>query len=137
PTEYEWEAAALANRPGEPRRVLPWGATVADTARGDLGAQALGTASVDDHAAGDGPFGLRQSIGTAWEWTASQFLPYDGFKVDMYPFMSTLQFGYHKTTKGGSCATDPTLIRGTYRQAYLPFRRDAFTGFRTCAREKT
>ena len=47
--------------------------------------------------------------------------------------MSTLQFGDHKTTKGGSCATSSCLIRNTYRQAYLPGRRDVFTGFRTCA----
>jgi iron(II)-dependent oxidoreductase len=60
-------------------------------------------------------------------------LPYDGFKVDMYPFMSTLQFGDHKVTKGGSCATSSNLIRGTYRQAYLPLRNDVYTGFRTCA----
>ena len=52
----------------------------------------------------------------------------------MYPYMSTLQFGYHKVTKGGSCATSSPLIRSTYRQAYLPVRSDVFTGFRTCAR---
>jgi iron(II)-dependent oxidoreductase len=72
-------------------------------------------------------------LGTVWEWTSSQFLPYDGFSVDMYPFMSTLQFGYHRTTKGGSCATASQLIRGTYRQAYFPDRTDVFVGFRTCA----
>ena len=48
-------------------------------------------------------------------------------------FMSTLQFATHKVTKGGSCATSSNLIRGTYRQAYLPFRSDVYTGFRTCA----
>jgi iron(II)-dependent oxidoreductase len=71
-------------------------------------------------------------MGSAWEWTSSNFLPYDGFAVDMYPFMSTLQFGTHQVTKGGSCATSSCLIRNSYRQAYLPERRDAFTGFRTC-----
>ena len=73
-------------------------------------------------------------IGTAWEWTTSPFLPYDGFRCDMYPFMSTLQFGDHKVARGGSCATSSCLIRATYRQAYFPGRQDAFTGFRTCAR---
>lgn len=75
-----------------------------------------------------------QMFRAAWQWTASPFLPYDGFKADMYPFMSTLQFGYHKTAKGGSWATDPGLIRPSYRQAYLPLRRDVFVGFRTCSR---
>ena len=60
---------------------------------------------------------------------------FDGFAVDMYAYMSTLQFGDHKTTKGGSCATSSSLIRSTYRQAYLPIRNDIFIGFRTCAVE--
>jgi iron(II)-dependent oxidoreductase len=72
-------------------------------------------------------------IGTCWEWTTDPYLPYDGFRVDMYVFMSTLQFGTHKTTRGGSCASSSSLIRSTYRQAYHPDRFDAFTGFRTCA----
>ena len=55
----------------------------------------------------------------------------------MYPYMSTLQFGDHKTTRGGSCATSSCLVRNTYRQAYAPGRRDAFTGFRTCRRVQT
>ena len=91
---------------------------------------------VFDFPEGDSPFGCRQMTGTVWEWTSDQFLPYDGFKVDMYPFMSTLQFGDHKVTKGGGCATSSCLIRGTYRQAYLPQRNDVYTGFRTCALER-
>ena len=71
--------------------------------------------------------------GSVWEWTNSQFFPYDGFKIDVYPFMSTLQFGDHKVSRGGGCATSPNLIRGTYRQAYLAERNDVYTGFRTCA----
>ncbi len=55
--------------------------------------------------------------------------------MDMYVYMSSLQFGHHKTTKGGSCATSSSLIRRTYRQAYFPQRRDVFVGLRTCASE--
>lgn len=134
PTEFEWEAAALGNRPGEPRRRFPWGDTP-DSRRVDMDNGALGRLPVDAFAEGDSPFGCRQMLGTVWEWTSSQFLPYDGFAVDMYPFMSTLQFGDHKTTRGGSCATSSALIRGTYRQAYHPDRDDVFVGFRTCAVE--
>ena len=133
PTEYEWEVAALGNRPGEPFQRYPWGNRPADATLADLDGQALGQNPVYDYPQGDSPFGCRQMIGGVWEWTSSQFFPYDGFKVDMYPFMSTLQFGDHKVTRGGSCATSSCLIRGTYRQAYLPLRNDAFTGFRTCA----
>ncbi|WP_152205367.1 selenoneine synthase SenA [Marinobacter changyiensis] len=132
PTEAEWEAAALGNQPGRPFHRFPWGDTQ-DPARVDMDARLMAQLPVSALSEGDGPFGCRQMIGTVWEWTTDQFLPYDGFSVDMYPYMSTLQFGDHKVTKGGSCATSSMLIRGTYRQAYLPQRNDVYTGFRTCA----
>lgn len=133
PTEYEWEVAALGNRPGEPFRRFPWGNDPVAPEHADLGGRSMVQNPVWDYPAGESPFGCRQMIGGVWEWTSDQFFPYDGFKIDVYPFMSTLQFGDHKVTKGGSCATSPNLIRGTYRQAYLAQRNDVFTGFRTCA----
>ncbi|GAA3947056.1 SUMF1/EgtB/PvdO family nonheme iron enzyme [Allohahella marinimesophila] len=140
PTELEWEAAALDNRPGQDFQLLPWERTgVSDgspedfASLADMDARALGRLPATALPAGASPSGCLQMIGTCWEWTSSQFLPYDGFRMDMYPYMSTLQFGTHKTTRGGSCATSSLLIRGTYRQAYLPDRFDVFTGFRSCA----
>lgn len=132
PTEYEWEAAALGNRPDEPFRRFPWGDKF-ERGRADTDAELMAQLPVTALAEGASPYGCRQMLGTVWEWTSNQFLPYDGFAVDIYPFMSTLQFGDHKVTKGGSCATSSMLIRGTYRQAYLPMRNDVYTGFRTCA----
>ena len=132
PTEYEWEAAALGNKKGQDLRKFPWGNTM-DASKVDMNGQHLAHIPVNAYPEGDSVFGCRQMIGTVWEWTSSQYLPYDGFTTDMYVFMSTLQFGYHKTTKGGSCATSSILIRGSYRQAYLPNRTDVFVGFRTCA----
>jgi len=133
PTEFEWEVAALANRAGESFRRYPWGNQAPDAMLADMDGRNMAQNPVWDYPAGESPFGCRQMVGSVWEWTSNQFLPYDGFKVDMYPFMSTLQFGDHKVTKGGSCATSSNLIRGTYRQAYLPLRNDVYTGFRTCA----
>lgn len=131
PTEYEWEAAALGNQNKQLRK-YPWGNTM-DAQKVDMDGIHLAHVPVTAYPEGDSVFGCRQMLGTVWEWTSSQYLPYDGFAVDMYVFMSTLQFGYHKTTKGGSCATSSILIRGSYRQAYLPERTDVFVGFRTCA----
>ncbi|PAV24621.1 hypothetical protein CF392_15330 [Tamilnaduibacter salinus] len=132
PTEYEWEVAALGNVPDAPFRRFPWGDAM-EAGCADLDGHFMAQLPVSALSKGDSPFGCRQMVGTAWEWTRNEFLPYDGFKVDMYPFMSTLQFGDHKVTKGGGCATASLLIRGTYRQAYAPGRRDVYTGFRTCA----
>lgn len=131
PTEVEWEAAALGNRPGERHRRYPWGDTM-DPARVDMDGTGLASQPVTALPEGESPFGCRQMLGTVWEWTADQFFPYDGFAIDIYPFMSTLQFATHKVTRGGSCATSSRLIRGTYRQAYMPDRHDVFVGFRTC-----
>ncbi|WP_250831540.1 selenoneine synthase SenA [Marinobacter sediminum] len=133
PTEFEWEVAALGNRPGEPFRRYPWGNQSPDASLADMDGLHMAQNPVYDYPEAESPFGCRQMIGAVWEWTSSQFFPYDGFRIDMYPFMSTLQFGDHKVTRGGSCATSSCLIRGTYRQAYLPMRNDVFTGFRTCA----
>lgn len=135
PTEIEWEVAALGNRPNEPNRRYPWGDAM-DSSRVDMDGRGLASQPVTALPEGDGPFGCRQMLGTLWEWTSNQFFPYDGFAIDMYPFMSTLQFGDHKVTKGGSCGTSSRLIRGSYRQAYLPNRQDVFVGFRTCAIEE-
>lgn len=132
PTETEWEVAALGNRPQQPQRRFPWGDDP-DPERVDMDARLMAQLPVTALPEGDSPFGCRQMLGTVWEWTSSQFLPYDGFRVDIYPYMSTLQFGDHKVSRGGSCATSSYLIRGTYRQAYLPQRSDVYTGFRTCA----
>lgn len=136
PTEAEWEAAALGNQPGQSFRRFPWGDEL-DPSRVDMDARLMAQLPVSALAEGDSRFGCRQMIGTVWEWTTDQFLPYNGFSVDMYPYMSTLQFGDHKVAKGGSCATSSMLIRGTYRQAYLPQRNDVYTGFRTCALKDT
>ncbi len=128
PSEYEWEAAAR----GPEGRLFPWGEHM-DSEKVDMDAKTMAKIPVDALPGGASPFGCLQMIGSAWEWTSNPYLPYNGFSVDMYPYMSTLQFGTHKTTKGGSCATSSQLIRASYRQAYFPARCDVFTGFRTCA----
>lgn len=132
PTEHEWEAAALGNLKDQPVRRYPWGNEM-DSDKVDMDGYHLAHVPVTAYEEGDSIFGCRQMLGTVWEWTSSQYLPYDGFTIDMYPFMSTLQFGYHKVTRGGSCATSSVLIRGSYRQAYFPTRTDVFVGFRTCS----
>ncbi len=129
PTEFEWEIAAR----GPEALKFPWGNEATLPPPAALECCNPGTAPVSAYAEGASAFGCLQMIGTAWEWTTSQYLPYPGFCVDMYAYMSTLQFGNHKTTKGGSFASSIGLPRNTYRQAIFPDRTDLFTGFRTCA----
>ena len=140
PTEAEWEAAA-AGEPSSDGRTLaprkrrfPWGDFPPTPERAHLDWRAMGTVDVGAQPAGDSAFGCRQMIGNVWEWVADDFRPYPGYTVDeAYPEYSRPWFGSHKVLRGGCWATTSRLIRTTWRSYYPPDRRNAWTGFRTCA----
>ena len=137
PTETEWEVAAASefdgNKLNNKKRIMPWGNDIANIDQANLGWQAMGTVDVRVHERGDSAFGCRQMIGNVWEWTSTTFKPYPGFVADMYKDYSQASFYTRKVLKGGCWATQPRLIRSTWRNFYTPDRRDVFAGFRTCA----
>jgi iron(II)-dependent oxidoreductase len=116
PTEAEWELAAR-------------GAPMA----GNLGAVVGDTVDVGAFGGADSAWGCRQMIGNVWEWTATAFGPYPGFERDPYKEYSEPWFGDHRVLRGGCFVTQPRLLRPTWRNFYLPERRDVWAGFRTCA----
>jgi EgtB-related family protein len=72
--------------------------------------------------------------GAAWEWTASDFLPFAGFVPHPYRDYSAPWFGPgRRVLRGASFATQPRMRRAGYRNFYPPTRRDLFTGLRSCA----
>jgi len=77
--------------------------------------------------------GMAQLYGSAWQWTASPFLPYPGFLRDPYAEYSEPWFGTHRVLRGGSFATPPQIAHAKFRNFYTPDRADVFCGFRTCA----
>jgi gamma-glutamyl hercynylcysteine S-oxide synthase len=76
-----------------------------------------------------------RGVGQVWEWTSSDFLAYPGFQAFPYREYSEAFFGdEYKVLRGGSWATDPQLMRPSFRNWDLPERRQIFAGFR-CARD--
>jgi iron(II)-dependent oxidoreductase len=133
PTEVEWEFAAAAEPGSARKRRFPWGDSLTATPPANLDWQAMGCVDVADFAGGDSGFGCRQMIGNVWEWTACRFLPYPGFQADPYKEYSQPWFETHKVLRGGCWASRSRLLRNTWRNFYLPERRDVWAGFRTCA----
>jgi ergothioneine biosynthesis protein EgtB len=114
PTEAEWEAAAASADPHG-------------------GHQLDAAGAVQPRYAGHRePHELRDLFGNVWEWTASAFLPYPGFKpaagaVGEYngKFMSG-----QMVLRGGSCATPRGHLRASYRNFFYPHQRWMFSGLR-------
>jgi iron(II)-dependent oxidoreductase len=132
PTEAEWEKAARFNPATRRSLRYPWGDDDPTTERANLGQRHLQPAPAGSYPAGAAPSGARQLIGDVWEWTASDFLPYPGFRSYPYKEYSEVFFGPdHKVLRGGAFSADPVACRGTFRNWDYPIRRQIFAGFRT------
>ena len=84
------------------------------------------------HPASCSQTGLQQMLGDVWEWTASPYIAYPGYK----PAAGALgeyngKFMCNQLVlRGGSCATPESHIRPTYRNFFPPQARWQFMGVR-------
>ena len=133
PTEAEWEKAAAWDPRAKRKRRFPWGEQPADRGRANVDVAGFGPAPAGAYPAGASAYGVLGLVGDAWEWTASDFGPYPGFRAHPYREYSEVFFGAGlKVLRGGSWATRPTVARSTFRNWDLRERRQLFCGFR-CA----
>ena len=112
PTEFEWELAA---------RGLPVEGNFVDTLAWAPRADAQPSAS-----------GLRQMFGDVWEWTASPYVAYPGFRPApgaVGEYNGKFMNGQY-VLRGGSCASPRSHLRASYRNFFQPGQRWQFSGLR-------
>ncbi len=111
------------------------GARLPSEAEWEKAARQLGesTGNLDQLDFGPGSSGA--FVGDCWEWTASDFAGYPGFRPYPYAEYSEVFFGAgYKVLRGASWVTRPRVARVSFRNWDHPQRRQIFAGFR-CAED--
>ncbi|MHB8912770.1 MAG: ergothioneine biosynthesis protein EgtB [Lysobacter sp.] len=118
PTEAEWESHAATQ------------AMAGNPAGNFADSDALHPQAASGHAGSDAD--LQQLFGDVWEWTASAYTPYPGFRAlpgALGEYNGKFMCG-QQVLRGGSCATPRDHVRPSYRNFFTPPDRWQFSGLR-------
>ena len=110
PTEQEWEHAASTQ---------PLVGHFADSGK-----------YIPGNDNGQGP--LYQIYGDVWEWTASPYIAYPGFRASegaVGEYNGKFMNGQY-VLRGGSCVSPAGHLRPSYRNFFYPYQRWQFSGLR-------
>jgi ergothioneine biosynthesis protein EgtB len=131
PSEPEFHRAAFATPDGG-LRSHPWGDAAPTPEHANVGLSRYRPTPVGSHPLGASAFGVHELIGNGWEWTATPFRPFPGFRpLERYRRYSADFFDdRHFVLLGGSWATDLRLIRRSFRNWFQPHYPYVFTKFR-------
>jgi ergothioneine biosynthesis protein EgtB len=134
PTEAEQQRAARAT-PGGGWRRHPWGDAAPGPEHGNFGFRSWAPVPVGSFPAGQSAFGIHELVGNGWEWTDTPFAPFPGFSpMPGYPQYSADFFDdRHFVLLGASWATDPRLVRSSFRNWFQPHYPYVFAKFRCVA----
>lgn len=131
PSEVEWERAASGRRANGRSPRHPWGDEAASPERANLFGERWGPAPVGTRPKGASEEGAEQLLGDVYEWTASPFQGYPGFRAFPYREYSEVFFGTeYRVLRGASWTSGPWMARNTYRNWDFPVRRQLFAGLR-------
>jgi len=134
PTEAEWEKAACWNEEKQVKTIFPWGNESPSEHNSNLlESYHWGCTEIGSYHEGKSPSGCHQMIGDVWEWTASEFTGYPGFRTGFDEY-NDKWFTNQKVLRGGSFGTSKMSIRGSYRNFFRLDERWLFSGFR-CAED--
>lgn len=134
PTEAEWEKAAAWDEDKGVKRLYPWGNDVPNDLNCNLlESRIWATADVFAYEQGKSFYGAYGMIGDTWEWTASEFVAFPGFKSGFAEY-NDKWFTNQKVLRGGSFGTPKDSTRNTYRNFFKTHERWLISGFR-CAKD--